>query len=132
MAYKTSYSQKLKDPRWQKKRLRVMERAEFACQMCGDTESMLFVHHGYYDAKLEPWDYPDATLHCVCENCHESAESIRQNIKRGAAELPLEVQHYLQGIIGYMTTMPVPDCFDLLYHAFVMASDCNQRQSVEA
>lgn len=45
---KSSYSEKLKDPRWQKKRLEVMESNEFCCEMCGDNESTLHVHHKEY------------------------------------------------------------------------------------
>ena len=30
------YSEKLKDPRWQKKRLEILERDNFRCQYCGD------------------------------------------------------------------------------------------------
>lgn len=41
---KTSYYEQLKDPRWQKKRLEIMNRANFKCEECGDSENMLSVH----------------------------------------------------------------------------------------
>lgn len=44
-----TYYEMLKDPRWQKKRLEIMERDEFACRDCGDKESTLNVHHTYYE-----------------------------------------------------------------------------------
>lgn len=45
---KEIYSEKLKDPRWQKKRLEILNRDEFACRFCGDNKSTLNVHHISY------------------------------------------------------------------------------------
>ena len=70
-----TYSDKLKDPRWQKKRLEIMQRDEFMCQCCYDTESMLTVHHKYYIHGKDPWDYPDELLITLCNNCHATEES---------------------------------------------------------
>lgn len=37
MSYKKSdYSQKLLDPRWQRKRLEILQRDDFTCQVCSD------------------------------------------------------------------------------------------------
>lgn len=66
-----SYSEKLKDPRWQKKRLKVFEYAQFRCQICGSKDKTLHVHHSYYTRGKEPWQYPTGSLICVCEKCHE-------------------------------------------------------------
>jgi len=49
MKTQKQYWQKLQDPRWQRKRLEILNRAEFCCESCGDTESQLQVHHGYYE-----------------------------------------------------------------------------------
>jgi len=68
----TEYSNKLKDPRWQKKRLEILQRDEFTCQKCGDMESTLHVHHKRYIPSNDPWEYPDFLLITLCENCHES------------------------------------------------------------
>ena len=65
------YAEKFKDPRWQKKRLKILERDEFTCQICYDKETTLHVHHRYYIRGAEPWDYPDDALVTLCENCHE-------------------------------------------------------------
>lgn len=69
----TTYSEKLKDPRWQRKRLEVMERDEFCCQICMDSGSTLHVHHKRYVKGRNPWEYEIHDLATVCENCHESA-----------------------------------------------------------
>jgi hypothetical protein len=68
---KSKYSEKLLDPRWQKKRLEVFQRDGFACQYCFDTESTLAVHHLYYEKGKEPWDYPLEALITLCSDCHE-------------------------------------------------------------
>jgi len=65
------YSEKLKDPRWQKKRLEVLERDGWCCQNCGDSESTLHVHHKYYERNKEPWEYPLDAFLTLCEQCHE-------------------------------------------------------------
>ncbi|MCH8041761.1 MAG: hypothetical protein IH977_15675 [Nitrospinae bacterium] len=58
-----SYYDLLKHPKWQKKRLRIMERSGFECESCGDNESMLSVHHSYYEKGKKPWEYDDESLH---------------------------------------------------------------------
>lgn len=64
------YADKLKDPRWQKKRLEVFERDEWRCQSCQDTETTLCVHHLRYISGHDPWDYPNELLITLCETCH--------------------------------------------------------------
>ena len=63
------YSEKLKDPRWQKKRLKIFNRDNFTCVECGDTETTLHIHHKEYKDS-EIWDYPNESLITLCENCH--------------------------------------------------------------
>jgi len=69
---KKTYSEKLKDPRWQKMRLEILNRDEFMCKICGDTKSTLHVHHRRYITNRDPWDYPMDCLVTLCENCHEA------------------------------------------------------------
>jgi 5-methylcytosine-specific restriction endonuclease McrA len=65
------YSDLLKDPRWQKKRLEILQRDNFTCQLCGDTEATLHIHHKGYIAGNDPWDYSNDLLITFCEDCHE-------------------------------------------------------------
>lgn len=64
-----AYSEKLKDPRWQKKRLEILQRDEFKCQWCGDTKTTLHVHHDIYEGE-DPWDTDELYLTTLCEDCH--------------------------------------------------------------
>lgn len=67
---KKTYSEKLKDPRWQKKRLEVFERDGWRCRKCGSDTNTLAVHHIKYHQGMEPWDYPSDELLTLCETCH--------------------------------------------------------------
>ena len=66
-----TYAEKLKDPRWQKKRLKILERDEFMCRHCGDNNNTLHVHHIGY-SKGDPWETKDDLLITLCSVCHEN------------------------------------------------------------
>lgn len=76
----SSYAQKLKDLRWQKLRLEILNRDEWACRSCGDATNTLHVHHGYYERGREPWEYDPRSLHTLCEECHLDAGATQQDI----------------------------------------------------
>jgi len=65
-----TYSEKLRDPRWQKRRLEILARDKFECQQCGATDKTLHIHHKAYLPKTEPWDHPDWLLETLCAECH--------------------------------------------------------------
>lgn len=82
-----TYAEKLLDPRWQKKRLEVLERDSWMCQYCYDSENTLHVHHlRYEDYYKNPWDYPLVYLITACEKCHKeepiAIKPIEKNIIR--------------------------------------------------
>lgn len=70
----SNYSELLKDPRWQRKRLEVLNRDNWTCQMCGSTEKTLHVHHQYYIKDFDPWDYCSTLLVTLCHECHKDEE----------------------------------------------------------
>jgi hypothetical protein len=70
-----NYLSKLKDPRWQKKRLEILDRDSFECKFCGDSTSTLHVHHLKYQG--EPWEIESQYLITLCESCHEAETSNR-------------------------------------------------------
>jgi hypothetical protein len=66
-----SYLDKLKDPRWQRKRLEIFERDNFTCRLCNDNLSQLQLHHLIYFKKEIPiWDYNNNLLITLCDSCH--------------------------------------------------------------
>lgn len=81
-AARSAYTEKLKDPKWQKLRLEVFERDEWTCQRCYDTESTLMVHHLYYQNGNEPWEYPIEAFSTLCNTCHATEHEQRFNCER--------------------------------------------------
>lgn len=74
--FKMKYIDKLKNPKWQKKRLEILNRDEFKCRGCGNDEKTLHVHHLDYQ-NVEPWEYQNRDLITLCESCHESEEFLK-------------------------------------------------------
>lgn len=83
-SYRTSYGDKLRDPRWQRKRLEVMNEANFVCADCGDNSSTLHVHHKFYVKGRDPWEYETRELICLCEPCHQEEHLARQELAQCA------------------------------------------------
>lgn len=81
------YSELLRHPFWQKKRLTIMQRDGFACVECSDTLNNLQIHHNYYKADTMPWDYPDDCFKTLCDLCHKKAEFYKWMGKNGIAAL---------------------------------------------
>ena len=71
MENKKTYSELLRSPLWQKKRLKILERDDFTCQHCGCKERELQVHHRIYHKGAKPWEYDDSELITLCSRCHE-------------------------------------------------------------
>ncbi len=85
-----NYGDKLKDPRWQKKRLLIFERDEWTCQSCGAKNMTLNVHHLKYFPGKEPWEYEDVYLITYCEKCHETEHLIGIQINESLLEIVQE------------------------------------------
>jgi hypothetical protein len=54
---------------WWKKKQLILARDNYKCQMCGDTETQLNIHHITYE-RLGNEDLGD--LVCICETCHSA------------------------------------------------------------
>ena len=87
MAKTKSYSEKLKDPRWQKKRLEIFQRDNFTCQKCGSTDNTLVVHHFEYSGN--PWEAENEKLITVCEICHTVIEGIKNTLDTESASFKM-------------------------------------------
>lgn len=72
----SNYSELLKDPRWQKKRLQIMDRDGWKCSLCENEDMTLNVHHLKYSGK--PWEADDSHLITLCEKCHKMEEGYKQ------------------------------------------------------
>lgn len=91
----SSYSEKLKDPRWKAKALEIV-RANFGiCFECGDRPAYPEVHHRWYEQDKDPWEYPDACYAVFCHACHEHAEALKKEMKREIFSLTFTSQECL-------------------------------------
>lgn len=77
------YSEMLKQPAWQKRRLKELERAGWKCECCGTDAKQLQVHHLDYEYLhvADEWKkyYPpesakEGWLEVLCNDCHEWRE----------------------------------------------------------
>lgn len=88
-----TYSQKLRDPRWQKLRLEIMQRDGFRCLICGATDKTLNVHHLLYQRR-DPWDYPEHLYQTLCEDCHAVRQELTDKavdaVRLAVAKVPTE------------------------------------------
>lgn len=87
---KKSYWEKLKDPRWQKKRLEALAKADFACEYCYDHDSTLHVHHKQYFKGREPWEYDVKQLAVLCEACHTDHHASEDRLSLSCSFLGLD------------------------------------------
>lgn len=127
-----TYSEKLKDPRWQKRRLQLLEAANFTCRHCKSTKETLHVHHGVYRKGVEPWDYEDAVMHVLCEGCHEQSETGRRLVNEQFARInPTFLIHFSQ----WMAQIQDPDLLGTiilqlsftLENELIAKPDCTER-----
>lgn len=103
MAYltKKTYKEKLLDPRWQKKRLEILQRDNFRCVRCCNDQQTLHVHHYTYHVAKEPWDVDNDTLGTLCATCH-SIEHI-DNIEPADEKILLKLRVLLAS--GYTESL---------------------------
>jgi 5-methylcytosine-specific restriction endonuclease McrA len=93
-----TYAEKLKDPRWQKKRLEIMQRDEFTCQKCGNKEQTLHIHHKTYEFGNDPWDYEDKNFITLCDYCHSNEEIVKIHFNYGIKYL-LKNGYYYEDLV---------------------------------
>ena len=82
----TTYSEKLRDPRWQKRRLEILNRDDFMCRDCGSKTKSLQVHHCFY-AKGGPWNTSPASLITLCFDCHQRREAIELKLRESLGDV---------------------------------------------
>lgn len=86
-----TYAEKLLDPRWQKRRLEILQRDHFTCQICGDKTKTLHVHHKRYFRDQDPWDYAADYLVTLCEDCHDARTADDREIQNDLAEVAMRI-----------------------------------------
>lgn len=98
-----AYSDKLKNPKWQKMRLLVMQRDSWRCCNCMDGSETLHVHHLSYEYGKDPWDYDISNFETLCSKCHSNKHGktkpiIKSNERMFNAEEIRAIRTYLSFI----------------------------------
>lgn len=101
-----TYGEQLRHPKWQRKRLRILNRDGWMCTACCSTEKTLHVHHKVYVKGRKVWEYDDADLRTMCEDCHQIRHEVEDQIKRLVANLdPGDVLEFLIGLSSIAPTV---------------------------
>lgn len=74
----STYSELLKDPKWQLKKSEILIRDNGVCRFCGSSDRILHVHHIQYIQNRKPWEYESKYLITLCDLCHEKETLYRK------------------------------------------------------
>ena len=66
-----AWKEQIKSPKWQKKRLEVLNLRGFKCEECGNEDKTLHVHHRFYINGRLIHEYDNDVLQVLCEDCHK-------------------------------------------------------------
>lgn len=109
------YKEQIKSPKWQKKRLQILELHNYTCEICGDTETQLHVHHSRYIKGRKIYEYDNDVLMCVCEKCHNEIHNKNKEVKEEKI-----YPKYLSELIDLMIERLEKDQYAEFYH-FILA-----------
>lgn len=78
-----TYSEQYNSPKWQKKRLEILNLHGFKCDECDNKEEkQLHVHHRFYIKGRKVWEYDNDVFQVLCETHHKKIHNKnKQNCK---------------------------------------------------
>lgn len=97
-----TYAELLRDPRWQKKRLEVLEGAGWMCSACLADDKELHVHHVRYRWNVKPWEYSDEELRCLCKTCHSEETAAWAMLKDELMLIGVTARMIVPLVVGYV------------------------------
>lgn len=138
MNKKEEYYEKLKDPRWQKKRLQILERDNFTCQFCDDKESTLHIHHKYYE-EIEPWEHDNSALITLCEDCHkkesankkEALSSVYSALSFLTSEEIYQIEHLIIRVLETQRIHNTVDFFGFILNSPILGKLAQWKRDCE-
>lgn len=87
----------LKNPKWQRMRLEIMDRDNWTCTKCYAKDKFLHVHHRLYIDGRKPWEYCISDLETVCESCHFDIHRIQKLYSSAPLEVKFNMWYELIG-----------------------------------
>ena len=97
MAKNMTYAEQIKHPKWQQKRLEVLEAYGFTCEECRSIEKELHVHHKIYRRNRMAWEYELEEYSCLCKDCHKEETELDDAIKEALSLLSRKEKTQLLG-----------------------------------
>lgn len=100
------YSEKLKDPHWQKKRQEVFAEKGNHCLEC-HSEEFIEIYHTKYTTP-DPWDEPTENLIPLCECCHvlthDEHIGPQRKAERSGSDEPQSLREIIPEFIDRLTS----------------------------
>ena len=94
-----------KSAAWEARRRQIVARCP-GCSYCGAEDRQIHVHHRYYEAGKQQWEYPDESLVPLCPSCHGRADQLRRNMVRATGVLE---DNCAEQALGYMRALFAQD-----------------------
>lgn len=76
---KTKYERYLETDKWKQIARNACARAKYKCQLCGEKNQTLHVHHNTYEHRYREAEYPEDLI-VLCKDCHTN---LHQYLKKG-------------------------------------------------
>lgn len=97
-----TYAEQLRHPNWQRRRLEILSAAGWQCTCCYAQDKPLHVHHRRYIRGRMAWDYEDADLQALCDDCHLEQHERRADLDALLARVPsLPIEEFVDLLIGF-------------------------------
>ncbi len=103
------FSAQYRHPKWQKLRLKVLERDKFKCRLCDDDKTQLHAHHINYKSGKRCWDYPVSDLITLCVPCHDCVGSMIKLLRK--AMICRDEFSMLLSVLTIIIENPTTECF---------------------
>ena len=97
-----TYKQQLADPRWQKRRLTMLDAAGWACRNCHSVVTQLHVHHIRYVKGRMAWEYQDHELEVLCADCHGAEHEFQEELGAAMAVTGYGQDFYRGLVAGFL------------------------------
>lgn len=104
-----TYLVQLRHPKWQRKRLEVLQRDGWMCQRCCAEDKTLNVHHKRYIKGAMAWEYSDGDLTSLCEDCHELTHAEEHDFKAEASRLSARYGDIKELMLGFYSAAEFGD-----------------------
>ena len=88
MRKKDDFLESYNTAEWQRKKNKILERDNYTCQICGDTESAMQVHHiSYKHCNGKAYNALDNELITLCPTCHSNDDGDHLTFYNGTYEI---------------------------------------------